>query len=60
MCFVFREIWKSEKLKFDYLKNEKIFRGEVKNIHKRSLLDIKNRLAKIKRTQPSSSGQKPV
>ena len=25
-------IWISEKLKFDYLKNEKSFRGEIKNI----------------------------
>ena len=26
------DIWKSENLKFDYLKSEKSFRGEIKNI----------------------------
>ena len=40
MCFVFdawafdgrHDIWMSENLKFDYFKNEKSFRSEIKNI----------------------------
>ena len=39
------EIWIPEKLKLDYLKNEKCFQSEIKKhfslFHKRSLLDIK-------------------
>ena len=50
-------IWMSEKLKFHYLKNEKSFWNEIKDIfymfHRCSLLDIKHKLAKILRTQPS-------
>ena len=42
-------IWISENIKFDYLKNEKSFRSERKNIlfHKCSLLDLQNKLAKM-------------
>ena len=43
------DIWISEKLKLDYLKNEKSFRGEIKNIlpcFTSDLLDIKKQIIK--------------
>ena len=45
------DIWISEKLKSDYLKNEKSFRNEIKNILKCSLLEIQNKAAKMERTK---------
>ena len=41
------DIWISENLKFDYLKNEKNFGREINNIFPCSLLDILTKLAKM-------------
>ena len=54
MCFLFHAwafddfgIWISEKLKFGYLKNEKSFLNEIKNIFYGFPLDLQNKLSKM-------------
>ena len=48
------DIWILEKLKFDYLKNEKSFRSEIRNIFpcfRNAILDMQNKPSKMQWTQ---------
>ena len=58
MYLLFYETWISKILKFDFHKNEKSLWNEKKHFpqfHECSLLDLKNKLAKMQWTQPLSS-----